>query len=94
VCKDLQDQVREDRIFIFKVITGDASWAYEYDPVIPAEESVISATKKARQVRSKFMSMLIIFFDKKRTIQKELVPQGLNQQFCLRVLRRLREDVW
>ena len=45
---------------------------------IPAEESVISATKKkARKVRSNFRSMLIIFFDMEGTIHKEFVPQGL-----------------
>jgi hypothetical protein len=51
--------------------------------------------KKARQVKSKVKSMLIIFFDTKGTVQKEFVlaSQTVSSAYYCDVLRRLRENV-
>jgi hypothetical protein len=52
-------------------------------------------SKKARQMRSKVTSMLIIFFDFKEIVHKEFLIAGqtVNSAYCRDVSRRLREDV-
>ena len=32
VCRELQQQLQEDPNFLSKVVTGDESWIYGYDP--------------------------------------------------------------
>ncbi|PNF17714.1 hypothetical protein B7P43_G07366 [Cryptotermes secundus] len=32
VCRELQQQLQEDPNFLSKVVTGDESWVYGYDP--------------------------------------------------------------
>jgi hypothetical protein len=60
-----------------RVITGDESWIYGYDPETKQQSSqwkkspISLRPKKARQVRSKVKSMLIIFFDIKGIVHKE-----------------------
>jgi len=50
---------------------------------------------KARMSRSKFKSMLIIFFDIQGIVIAEWVPSGqtVNQQYCVEVLTKLHERV-
>jgi hypothetical protein len=67
VCRKLKDQARDDPNFISKVITGDESWVYGYDPKTKQQSSQWKSPnsprpKKARQVRSNVKSMLIVFF--------------------------------
>jgi len=100
VCTELQKAVRNDPNFLSRVITGDESWLYNYDPETK-QESLQWKTpsspqpKKARQVRSNIKSMLIIFFDIRGIVHKEFVPPGqtVNGNFYCEVLRRLRENV-
>jgi hypothetical protein len=61
VCGELRDQARDDPNFISKVITGDESWVYGYDPETKQQSSQWKRPKKARQVRSNVKSMLIVF---------------------------------
>jgi hypothetical protein len=62
-----------------RVITGDDSWNYGYGPETKqqscqCEKSKLTETEeKARQAKSKIKSMLIIFFDIKEIVHKELV---------------------
>ena len=46
-------------------------------------------------MRSNIKSMLICFFDQKGIVHKEYVPSGqtVNAAFCVKVLKRLRENV-
>jgi histone-lysine N-methyltransferase SETMAR len=67
ICKELKDQARDDPNFISKVITGDESWVYGYDPETKQQSSQWKSPnsprpKKARRVRSNVKSMLIVFF--------------------------------
>jgi hypothetical protein len=57
--------------------------------------SVQGGPKKARQVKSKVKSMLIIFFTRKGSVLKEfvLVGQTLNSAYYSDVLQRLRENL-
>jgi hypothetical protein len=64
-----------------RVITGDESWIYGYDPDTKQQSSQWKSPnyrrpKKARQVRSKVKSMLIIFSDTKGIVHKEFFLAG------------------
>jgi len=94
LCQDLKNQIESDLNFLSKVITGDESWCYEYDPETKQASSqqktpTSPRPKKARQVRSKVKMMLIVFFDVRGIVHREFVPPGqtVNQEFYLEVLR-------
>src|SRR5215510_14413982 len=83
-----------------RVITGDESWVYGYDPETKQQSSQWKnpgspRPKKARQSRSVLKSMLILFFDIRGIVHHAFVPQGqtMNTQFYCSVLRRLRENI-
>jgi hypothetical protein len=59
------------------------------------ERSKSRKPKKARQVKSKVKSMLIIFFDIKGIVHKEFVMAGqaVNFAYYCDVLQRLRKNV-
>ena len=97
---ELQEAVRHDPNFLSRVITGDESWVYDYDPETKQQSTQWKTPssprpKKARQVRSNIKSMLIIFLDIQGIVHKEFVPPGqpVNGKFYCEVLRWLRENV-
>ena len=66
VCQELQETSNSDPTFISRIITGDESWVYGYDPETKQQSSQWKSPqsprpKKARQVRSQTKSMLIVF---------------------------------
>jgi hypothetical protein len=81
-------------------ITGDETWRFEYDPE-SKEQSVEWHTnstprpKKARMLKSKVKTMLIVFFDSRGIVHKEFVPQEstVNVAFYKEVLLRLNKRV-
>lgn len=100
VCFQLKEQARKDPDFISKVVTGDESWFYGYDPETKQQSSQWKSPnsprpKKARQVRSHVKSMMIIFFDIEGVVHKEFLPHGetVNGKFYCEVLKRLRESI-
>ena len=77
-----------------KVITGDKTWVFEYDPETkpqesPLEEFSITMDQKTRQSKSQIKFMLIVFFEVRDMVYYESLPQGLTvyhrsvQQFLL-----------
>jgi len=67
VCTELQEAVRHDPNFLSRVITGDETWLYDYDPETKQQSSQWKMPssprpKKVRQVRSNIKPMLIIFW--------------------------------
>jgi histone-lysine N-methyltransferase SETMAR len=96
-------KANEDPTFISRIITGDESWIYSYDPETKQQSSQWKSPqlprakrkRKARQVRSSTKSMLIVFFDVKGVGRREFVPPNatVNSDFYCDVLRRLRENV-
>ena len=65
-CTDLLQCVEEEPSFLNKVITGDETWVYGYDPETKVQSSVWKTSsprpRKARQCRSKVKVMLTVFF--------------------------------
>jgi hypothetical protein len=67
--------------FLDNVITGDRTWAFEYDPETRCQSSEWHTSespspKKARMSKSKVKTMLTVFFDDTGVVHKEFVPQG------------------
>jgi len=100
VCCEMKHQLKTDPDFLSKIITGDESWCYGYDPETKQQSSQWKSAssprpKKARQVKSNVKTMLICFFDIKGLVHFEFVlqDQTVNQQFYLEVLKRLRDAV-
>lgn len=100
ICQDLRQRVANDPSFLAKIVTGDETWVYSYDPETKQQSSQWKSPssprlKKARQSRSSKKIMLIIFFDSHGIVHQEFVPQGqtVNKVFYCEVLRRLREKM-
>jgi len=100
VCQELHQRALDDPSFMLRVITGDKSWVYRYDPETKQQSSQWKSPgsprpKKARQSRSMTKSMLIVLFDIRRIVHHEFAPQGqtVNAGFYCSVLRNLREDI-
>ena len=101
LCQELKNQIQSDPNVLSKVITGDESWCYWYDPETKQASSqwktpTSPRPTKARQVRSNAKTMLINFFSTfEESCTGEFVhpEQTVNQEFYLEVLRRLRENV-
>ena len=100
VAQDMLNCANQDPQFMKKIITGDETWVYGYDPEAKVESSQWKSPssprpKKARQVRSKVKAMLTVFFDDQGVVHHEYAPEGqtINKQYYLEVLRRLRDAV-
>ncbi|KAM7313634.1 putative histone-lysine N-methyltransferase SETMAR-like [Ixodes scapularis] len=99
-CQELHERFETDPEFLDRVITGDETWIFEYDPESKRQSSEWHTTespcqKKARMGKSRIKAMLIVFFDRKGVVQREFVPQGqtVNKEFYYEVLKRLRNRV-
>ena len=100
VCTELRQLASDDETFLSRVITGDESWVYGYDPETKRQSSQWKSPtsprpKKARQVKNNLNSMIITFFDIKGIVHKEFVLTGqtVNSGFYCEVLLRLCEKV-
>jgi len=100
ICQDLLGRLEIEPNFLHKVITGDESWMFDYDPETKrhSEEWHMKSSprlKKARMSRSRVKSMIIVFFDSRGIVHKEFVPPGQtgNHAFYKDVLGRLRKWV-
>ena len=94
--KDLRSEIAQDNLEMLsdnenvlkKVITGDESWVYGYDPETKQQSSHWKRPdeprpKKARQSRSHVKSMLIIFFDCEGVVHYEFALRGqpINKEY-------------
>jgi hypothetical protein len=69
ICEELCEIASDDTTLLSRVITGDESWTYDYDPGTKQQSSQWKMT-----IRTK--SMLNILFDGKGTVHKEFVLAG------------------
>ena len=100
VCQDISEQLETKPNWLKRVVTGDESWIFEYDPLTKRQslewKSALSPRpKKARVFKSKAKVMLIAFFDVHGIIHAEFLPQGqtINQHVYKNILRRLMRSV-
>lgn len=85
-----------DPNFLDKIITGDESWCFQYDPSTKRQSMEWRGRDeerptKIRAVKSKIKTMLITFFDTQGIIHREFVPPGqkVDAVFYKSVLERL-----
>jgi len=100
ICQELRQRAVDDPSFMLRVIKGDESWVYRYDPKTKWRSSQWKSPgspkpKKVRQNRSATKSKLIVFFDIRGTGHHEFAPEGqtVNAGFYCNVLCYLREDI-
>ncbi|KAJ4437155.1 hypothetical protein ANN_17290 [Periplaneta americana] len=90
----------EDGDFLNKIIAGDETWCYLYDPVPKRQSSVWKSKKSPRKQTfpsdtSKGKVMLEVFFDSQGLIHHEFIPEGrtVTKELYVEILRRLRDAV-
>jgi len=80
-CRDLIATADSDPHFFKKILTGDETWCFAYDPTTKRQSAAwVGETspwpKKVRVQKSRVKIMLVIFFDWQGVIHKEFVPEG------------------
>ena len=100
MCRDILEQLEAEPALLGRVITGDETWVFEYDPETKRQSMQWKSPtsprpKKARMSKSKVKLMLIAFFDSKGIVHLEFIPQGqtVNQYVYKEVLQRLIRSV-
>ena len=100
ICQELRQRALDDPSFMSRVITGNESWVYGYDPETKQQSSQWKSPgsprpKKARQSCSMTKSMFIVFFNIRGIVHHEFAPEGqtVNAEFYCSVLYHLREDI-
>ena len=81
VCQDITEHLEAEPDLLNSVITGDATWVFEYDPETKRQSHEWKSygsprPKKARKSKSKVKVMLIVFFDIQGIVHFEFLPQG------------------
>jgi len=83
-----------------RVITGDETWCFQYDPEKKRQSMEWKTQnsprpRKARMSRSQVKTMLVCFLDHKVIVPYEFIVKGqtVNQQCYLEMLTRLQESV-
>ena len=97
ICQDLLE--RQDDI-LGRIITGDETWVYQYDPETKWQSAQWKTAnspqpKKFRWSKSRVKTMLLTFFDIRGIVHYEFIPAGqtVYQVYYLEVLERLCEKV-
>jgi hypothetical protein len=80
-CQDIIARPNADKNFFNKIMTGDETWCFAYDPETKRQSSewvgeTSPRLKKLKFQRSRIKTMLIIFFDSQGVVHKEFVPEG------------------
>jgi len=97
ICQALLE--RQDDI-LGRVITGDETWVYQYDPGMKQQSAKWKPAnsprpKIFRRSKSRVKKTLLTSFDIRGIVHYEFVPTGqtVKQVYYLEVLERLREKV-
>ena len=83
-----------------KIITGDETWCFAYDPETKRQSSewvgeTSPRPKKLKFLTSRIKTMFIIFFDSQSEVHKEFVPEGrtVNAEFYKGVMDNFLERI-
>ena len=100
LCLDLLQCTENEQDLLNLLITCDETWVFTYDLETKLQSMQWKSTpsprpKKARMSPSKFMAMLIVFFDIQGIVMAEWVPSGqtVYQQYYTEVLTKLHKHV-
>ncbi|UYV70518.1 hypothetical protein LAZ67_7003388 [Cordylochernes scorpioides] len=99
-CKDMLEMTRTDLEWKDKIITGDETWVYGYDPETKRQSAEWRGQgeprpKKSRILKSRNKVLLVAFLDNKGIVHHEYLPAGQTviKEINLSILRRLREAI-
>ncbi|KAJ4443386.1 hypothetical protein ANN_05054 [Periplaneta americana] len=97
---DMISMADEDGDFLNKIIAGDETWCYLYDPVPKRQSSEWKSKTSPRKQKfprdtSKGKVMLEVFFDSQGLIHHEFIPEGrtVTKELYVEILRRPRDAV-
>ena len=81
ISHEMLDRVRSDQRFLRRVITGDESWVFQYDPQTKRQSSEWHTKnsprpKKARMSKSRVKTLLLVFFIVKGWFTRNLPHLG------------------
>ena len=100
VCQDILEQFETEPNLLKRVVTGDESWIFEYDPLtkwqsLEWKSALSPRPKKARVFKFKTKVMLVAFFDVHGIVLAEFLSQGqiINQHVYKNILQRLMRSV-
>ncbi|KAL4084659.1 hypothetical protein QTP88_027586 [Uroleucon formosanum] len=100
ITAELFERSVNENDFLLKIVTGDETWVFAYDPETKLQSSEWQTTsspkpKKSRVVKSQLKVMLIVFFHNEGLVHWEFVPNGqtVNSSFYIDVLKRLRDSI-
>ena len=108
VCQDILEQLETEPNWLKRVVTGDESWTFEYNPLTRLQSLVWKSalsprSKKARVFKSKTKVMLIAFFDVHGIVHAEFLPPGQTinlhvykniLRHLMRLVRKKRRELW
>jgi len=90
----------QTKIFFNKIIMGDETWCFAYDPETKRQSSewigeISPRPKKLKFQKYHIKSMLIIIFNSQGVQHKEFVPDGrtVNAEFYKGVMDRLLKRI-
>ncbi|UYV70544.1 hypothetical protein LAZ67_7003455 [Cordylochernes scorpioides] len=99
-CEDMFKMTRTDPEWKDKIITGDETWVYGYDPETKRQSAEWRGQgeprpKKSRILKSRNKVLLVAFLDNKGIVHHEYLPAGQTviKEMYLSILRRLREAI-
>ncbi|UYV67377.1 hypothetical protein LAZ67_5000405 [Cordylochernes scorpioides] len=94
------EMTRTDPEWKDKIITGDETWVYGYDPETKRQSAEWRGQgeprpKKSRILKSRNKVLLVAFLDNKGIVHHEYLPAGQTviKEMYLSILRRLREAI-
>jgi len=89
-----------DPDFFKKIVTGDETWCFVYDPTTKSQSAAwvgqtFPRPKKLRFQKSRVKTMLVIFFDWQGVIHKDFVPEGetIHAVYYRGVMERLLNKI-
>jgi hypothetical protein len=90
----------EDPFFMDKIVTGDETWVYEYDPMTMSQSSEWRRPseprpKRLKLVKSRIKVMLILFFNSDGIVHYEFLENNrtVNQIVYREILMRLKDKM-
>ncbi|UYV70801.1 hypothetical protein LAZ67_8000674 [Cordylochernes scorpioides] len=99
-CEDTLEMTRTDPEWKDKIITGDETWVYGYNPETKRQYAEWRGQgeprpKKSRILKSRNKVLLVAFLDNKGIVHHEYLPAGQTviKEMYLSILRRLREAI-
>ncbi|UYV79995.1 hypothetical protein LAZ67_18001359 [Cordylochernes scorpioides] len=87
-CENMLEMTRTDPEWKDKIITGDETWVYDYDPETKRQYAEWRGQgeprpKKSRILKSRNKVLLVAFLDNKGIVHHEYLPAGQTGQSCI-----------